>query len=322
MKKYKNNYKSLLQILFTFIFMFGIAGCQADEADVSPGKPTSQASESFTGNQPESESNNKDNEPAEVENTSAEATDPDVISSQWSESAHGNTYVIDSEGKNNTCAQCHAPLDWAPTMDDIPESCFTCKFELSEPPVMIAETEWQSIPCKVCHQVDKKGNVKEEISWLEVAVLDEYAEVENSTELCMKCHAPANLVEHVAIEVAGAHADYLCTDCHDGHTLTTSCGESTCHESLLDPTKVIVGHDEDHANVSCEACHDAAGLDVGPDDDTGIWITYAPWMVDSGSGTESGEIPFVSHNTILEVNCERCHFSGNPWELSVDIETP
>lgn len=319
MKKYTINYKILLQILITLIFMLGFSGCQAEEADVAPGKQaTSQTLGSSTELQPTSESNNKVNEPSENEKSLEEVSDPDVISSQWSESAHGNTYVIDSEGKNNACAQCHAPLDWAPTMEDIPESCFTCKFELSEPPVMIAESEWQSIPCKVCHQVDKKGNVKKEISWLEVAVLDEYAEVENSTELCMKCHAPTNLVEHVAIELAGAHADYLCTDCHDGHKLTTSCGESTCHEGMQDPNKIIVGHDDDHANVSCEACHDATGLEVGPNKVTGIWITYATWA----AGSNTGLMPFVSHNTVLEVNCERCHFAENPWELSVDIEIP
>jgi hypothetical protein len=318
MKKYKLNYKILLQIIITLIFLFGISGCQADEGDVSPGKPTSQTSGSTPEKQSTSETNNKGNGSSEGETKPEVETDPDVISSQWSESAHGNTYVIDNEGKNNACAQCHAPLDWAPTMEDIPPSCFTCKFELSEPPVMIAESDWQSIPCKVCHQVDKKGNVKEEISWLEVAVLDEYTDVENSTELCLKCHAPTNLVEHVAIEVAGAHADYLCTDCHDNHTLTTSCGESTCHEGMQDPNKVIIGHDEEHKNVSCEACHDAAGLEVGPDEETGIWITYAPWT----AGDQTGLIPFVSHNTILEVNCERCHFAGNPWELTVDIETP
>ncbi len=321
MKKNKKQYKFLIQILLMIILMLGISGCQSDEVEVSPGDKTSQTSESATEKQPPNE-NNKVNEPSESEKSPEVETDPDVISSQWSESAHGNTYVMDSAGKNNSCAQCHAPVDWAPSMDDIPESCFTCKFELSEPPATIAETDWQSIPCKVCHQVDKKGNVKEEISWLEVAALDEYAEVENSSELCMKCHAPVNLFEHVAIEVAGAHAEYLCTDCHNSHNLTTSCGESTCHEGMQDPEKVIVGHDEDHANVSCEACHDAAGLEVGPDEGTGIWITYAPWVVDSEGGSETGLMPFVSHNTVLEVNCERCHFDGNPWELSVDIEIP
>jgi hypothetical protein len=53
-----------------------------------------------------------------------------------------------------------------------------------------------------------------------------------------------------------------------------------------------------------------------------MWITYAPWSVEKEEGSETGSKPFVSHNTVLEVNCERCHFSGNPWDLSIDIENP
>nr|NIP44082.1 hypothetical protein [candidate division Zixibacteria bacterium]NIR66975.1 hypothetical protein [candidate division Zixibacteria bacterium]NIS48421.1 hypothetical protein [candidate division Zixibacteria bacterium]NIU16540.1 hypothetical protein [candidate division Zixibacteria bacterium]NIV08665.1 hypothetical protein [candidate division Zixibacteria bacterium] len=219
---------------------------------------------------------------------------------------------------------CHAPIEWSPTMDDLPESCFTCKFELSEPPSYIAEDKWQSIPCKVCHQVDKRGNVQPEYSWLEVAPLDEYAAVENVDELCMKCHEPVNVREHVAVELGGAHAEegFVCTDCHDAHELTRSCGDSDCHEALNDPEKVIPGHDEDHSNVSCGACHDASGMEFGLEEESGTWVTYATWSIETEETSESGRIPVVSHNTILESDCERCHYHGNPWELSSDIETP
>lgn len=322
MKKIINNRIVLTKILITMFIILGFSGCQSDQPELPPIDPSNQSSEITTDEQSVSEGDSGKAETSAGNQSEKMATDPNLISSQWEESAHAAAYVIDSEGKNNACARCHAPIQWAPTMADLPESCFTCKFELSEPPATIAETEWQSIPCKVCHQLDKKGNVQPEVSWLEVAALDEYVSVENTNELCLKCHEPANLREHIAIEIGGAHGEFLCTDCHNSHALATFCGDSSCHESLQEPDKIIVGHDEDHVNISCEACHDASGLDVGIDEITSMWVTYAPWSVESEEGLESGTKPFVSHNTILEVNCERCHFLDNPWDLSVDIQKP
>ena len=323
MKNIKTIQLKFLQIFFTLLLLLIISGCQSSNTETPSDLPQNNpVQDPASENQNSPETNEVSNEPQNENEPAVQESDPEQINLQWENSAHASAFVTDINNQNNSCAKCHAPIEWIPTMEDLPESCFTCKFELSEPPKLIDESQWQSITCKVCHQTDKKGNVEPEFSWLEVAALEEYTEVENANELCMKCHAPSNIPEHVAIELGGAHADFQCTDCHNAHELTTSCGDSSCHETLQDPEKIIPGHDEDHNNVACEACHDAAGLAVGPDEETGVWTTFAPWSVESEGNTETGITPFVSHNTILEADCSRCHFADNPWDLTVDIELP
>lgn len=321
----KNNiFKNLKPLLFfLIIILIGFSGCQSDVSEPVSKPSTSNNAEATSKPIIEPGTNQAGSESSPVLNDNDnKVSDPELISLEFEKSGHANTYVTDAAGNNNACAKCHAPIEWAPTMDDIPESCFTCKFELSDPPSFIAESQWQSITCNVCHQTDKKGNVNPEINWLEVAALDEYSVVENASELCLKCHAPSNIREHVAVEVAGVHKELMCTDCHDAHNPTTSCGDSTCHEGFKDPNKIIPGHDEDHANVACVACHDESGMEVGPHEETGIWTTFASWFVESNGNSETGIRPFISHNISLESNCERCHFSDNPWGLSNEIEIP
>ncbi|HSM24654.1 MAG TPA: hypothetical protein VK856_07325 [Anaerolineaceae bacterium] len=316
--------KHLKQLLFlTIIIIIGISGCQSNASEPTSKPPTSGNEELTSKPQTEPETNQVDREsPQNLIDDDNKVSDPELISLEFEKSSHASTYVTDAAGNNNSCAKCHSPIEWAPTMADIPESCFTCKFELSDPPPFIAESQWQSITCKVCHQTDKKGNVDPEISWLEVAALDEYTVVANASELCLKCHAPSNIREHVAIQIAGVHDELLCTDCHDAHNPATSCGDSSCHEGLQDPDKIIPGHDEDHVNVACVACHDASGMEVGPHAETGIWTTFAAWSVQLEGNSENGIRPFISHNISLESNCERCHFSENPWGLTTDIQIP
>ena len=84
-------------------------------------------------------------------------------------------------------------INWMPTLDDIPESCQACKFELPVPPTFIQESDWLHVSCIMCHQVDKKGIVQAEVEWLEIPVLEEYVSVETHSELCLKCHNTENV---------------------------------------------------------------------------------------------------------------------------------
>lgn len=242
--------------------------------------------------------------------------DPAAIQASWQSSPHANTYVVDDLGQNNTCARCHAPINWIPAMDDLPESCFTCKFEIEDPPPLIPDNEWVNIPCNVCHEVDKKGNIMPEYAWLEIAPLGEYAAVSSSTELCLKCHAPADIPEHGSTVLGGAHADYECTRCHSAHDTTASCSAVDCHPEVIDPATPIPGHDTDHRAVSCVACHDGNGMEIGIDQQTSLWTTFTagPAVLES--------FAFTSHNLVLEAPCERCHFVGNPWNLSDSVDEP
>ena len=87
----------------------------------------------------------------------------------------------------------------------------------------------------------------------------------------------------------------------------------------------IPGHDQDHKDVTCAACHDAAGWEVGFAEEMGVFTTFGLWTHEYTTGegetsSTSGQVPFSSHDLILEVSCSRCHFSGNQWGLSAEVE--
>jgi hypothetical protein len=167
------------------------------------------------------------------------------------------------------------------------------------------------VECKVCH-AEKKGEVQPEVLWLEIAAIEEYAEVSSYSELCSKCHLAGKVAGHVSVQVQGDHQGYECTECHQAHDTGITCSSAGCHQDVLGADAGIPGHDEDHASVGCEACHDAAGMRVGPHPETGEWTTFIP--------VEAGEVEwrsFVSHDTAIKVDCERCHYDDNPWDLSV-----
>jgi hypothetical protein len=265
-----------------------------------------------------------DSEPTAAPEATSEVQDPETsaavtaiptpisIEEAWQTSLHAQTFVVGEDGSNSSCARCHAPVNWVPTMDDMPESCLACKFEVKPPPPLIPEEEWEHVPCKVCHQV-KKDEVQDEYAWLEIAAIEEYADVASTSELCLKCHAGVDLPDHEPIQVSEEHADTTCTECHDAHATTATCSSSDCHEDL----EPIPGHDEDHQMVSCVACHDADNLQVGPNEEEGFWVTF---MSVSSDGEET-ITPYTSHNMQVEAPCDRCHFPDNAWGLSEAVST-
>jgi len=237
----------------------------------------------------------------------SQETAPGSIQSMWEASPHAHTFVLDEFGTNATCARCHAPINYIPSMTDMPESCATCKFEIDPPPPTIAEADWKNIPCSVCHRI-KRGEVDPKYAWLSIPPIDEYEDLASTTDLCLKCHGQIDLAGHEMPDLANAHAGYTCTQCHDAHTTTATCASELCHPNVLNQTTPLPGHDEDHDAVTCWACHDAAGLAVGPDEQ-GNWVTFLP-------GTS---IPYASHNIVKQALCERCHFLNNPWNLSAEV---
>lgn len=328
-------------ILVAVLFVCLISACQSADSEIPPttvGSTPAQDEQTQPGNQTDEASNDTstdastDNEgsssetegqdPGEQEIEDESRTDPeaDLIDIQvaWESSPHADSFVLNEEGANSTCARCHAPVNWIPSMDDVPAACLTCKFELTDPPPLIPESEWEHIPCRVCHEEDRRGNLDPAYAWLEIAQLGEYADVDTPTELCLKCHNEIDLPDHALSTLGGAHADYECTQCHDAHDTVASCTAAGCHDDVIDPASPIPGHDEDHQAVSCVACHDADGLEVGPVEESGLWMTFFTVLSPEG---EASVIPFTSHNTVLEAPCERCHFAGNPWGL-VDTVSP
>lgn len=241
----------------------------------------------------------------------ADPKDPAAIQVAWQASAHANTFVLNDANENTACARCHSPANWQPTMDDLPESCYSCKFEVQEPDPVVEQAKWENIQCNICHKVDKK-KVDPKPVWLEIPQIDEYVDVASNSELCLKCHSDVDVPGHAAVQVAGAHAQMNCTDCHDAHSTTASCATAGCHTALESASATIPGHDERHKNVSCVACHDGAKMEIGPGAGE-IWTTFLP------ASTSTEKAAFSSHNLVKDAPCERCHFSGNSWGLKESV---
>jgi len=295
------------------LLAFSLAACKptgtAPAPDSSSTKSSAPATTGTNSNENPDQNGQAPKATKAAENNQPE--DSNVIEAKWQSSKHASTYVQDGNNYNASCAQCHAPVNFVPSMDSMPESCKSCKFEIAPPPPLIAESEWKNVECKICHKVKKK-QVQAEISWLEIPPIEEYSEVASTTELCSKCHTQSEpLAQHVSIVVAGAHQGLGCDDCHDPHDLSADCASSGCHSGIDSASGPIAGHDDAHAMVTCSACHDADGLTVGPDA-AGKWVTFRPQALES----ETEPTPFTSHNTAVDVACDRCHFANNPWGLN------
>jgi len=261
----------------------------------------------------------------------------------WQEGVHGSTYGL-GKGPNDFCSRCHSPLNWNPEASVSPApNCVTCKFatdaELRNAPTMsfVEEADWKGITCQNCHQVDENGVASEEYAWLN-PLTSTYESMNTPNELCGKCHATTAGVKftggrgvtHEIVLSGSAHLNYAgaypqtarptyCTDCHDPHSGTPK----ACIDCHTDATtaKHIGLNAGMLERVSCMACHDASGLDVGPHPDAtmgGMFVTLV--STPSRSGGPPTTAYTVSHSIQWDVACDRCHFEDNSWELNVYTE--
>jgi hypothetical protein len=206
-------------------------------------------------------------------------------------------------------------MNWIPTSpNDMPAMCAVCKFTIKTPKP-VEKADWENIGCPQCHKVEKEALTKQ-VAWLNTAIAqfdpsgNPYEPVRSNTELCEKCHRDAFKVELSK----SVHAGKGCTDCHDAHSTKASCTDAKCHANALKPDKPIAGHDAAHATVNCAACHDAAGWKVEPTGDKKVWLTLRP----TDRTGKPNPTPFASHNLQRQVDCARCHYAGNPWNLKTD----
>lgn len=289
----------LTSLIVTVFLLIGLIACQQGEVS-QPEELTQQQVITMNPGSP--------TRAPQITELPTKRIDPALIKAQWNASPHAQTYVLDSDGTNSTCARCHAPLNYVPSMDDMPASCASCKFDVEPPPPTLSETDWENIPCNICHQV-KKDVVDPEYAWLSFPPIDEYVDVESTTELCLNCHFQVEIPGHDTPDLANAHSDFTCTQCHDAHSTTAiSCASEDCHADIINLSVAIPGHDETHSAVPCWICHEAEGLAAGLDENEN-WVTLL----------NVASTPYVSHNIIKETLCERCHFLNNPWNLSADV---
>jgi hypothetical protein len=190
------------------------------------------------------------------------------------------------------------------------------------------------VSCDICHPL-QNGVITEKVARWDRSN-GRYEPVSDHNDLCLTCHEGYDHAE-------AAHKDFLCLDCHDQHSTGASCFD--CHQQITDlsgkvPATPVGGHSNgpddacsgsgchssatqvarmpfsvhgvQHARVTCAACHDADGLQVGPLSDGSRWVSW------SRSPVDGSDAPFYSHNLQYAVDCERCHFVDNPWGLATD----
>ena len=255
----------------------------------------------------------------------------------WESGPH-STYD-QGRGPNDWCARCHSPQNWNPEATvGRPPNCVSCKFPgqemtVGDGNVLIEEEDWNAIPCETCHVME--GEFATEIAWLNPISMD-YVAVSNSTELCEKCHvsttgnAFGSAVDHKITLGGSAHLNYggfiseeapptYCTDCHDPHTAEPKqCVD--CHAEAVEKAEHAGGaYGMMKDTVTCMACHDASGADVGPhpDEDNDLWVTQLTTVGRGGPSTSA----VISHSIVFTVACDRCHFEENVWELTVRTAT-
>lgn len=232
--------------------------------------------------------------------------------------AIGNPLVPEDEWKNIDCSVCHkvneaqetVQLGWLNTNTGYHETVTTT-------------TEL----CEKCHLDNQTLGHKR--------VLGDKA---HASFQCTDCHDPHSLrancqnCHSIAMDAAPTEAlthppsrtNEDCILCHPNawgeHDRTIQeagnddCG--SCHVELVDQTKkasMAQAHSLLHIGVSCVACHDASGMEVGIFETDNVWITFRTTEL---MGRESIK-PYQSHKLQRKVDCGRCHYSGNPWNLEL-----
>lgn len=125
----------------------------------------------------------------------------------------------------------------------------------------------------------------------------------------------------------GISDNAVCVGCHtsgmDEHTMyVKEVGSDDCigcHINLIEipiTDAVQLGHTIYHQSVSCSACHDATQAPVEPNEADDAWTAIRQFELLG----RTSRVAFTSHNLQREVDCLRCHFDGNPWDLPANIE--
>lgn len=152
----------------------------------------------------------------------------------------------------------------------------------------------------------------------------------STTASCGHCHGDVvTLLISYSPKHQGLSENGECLTCHPGgmsvhsmevqHKNITDC--IGCHQDVLQPPvapeAVTAGHLLSHKNVSCVACHDAAGLEVRRLEPDQHFMTFRTTVIESlGRPVTSA---YTSHMLQRQVNCARCHYAGNPWGLRESV---
>ncbi len=275
----------------------------------------------------------------------------------WQRGSHSKVSFT-AEFAQPFCAKCHSPQDWDPDNNPSEiAGCAEAIVNFQDGLKGVGDTQlsnslnWNGVECKTCHLFDENGDpIKEIIFWNRETGNAE--RVSNNTDLCTKCHTKTNDVDNsVNLGENEFHSSLSCTACHDPHRTTASCTDSGCHADVSKDLEIIkyLAVDSDHetesphscgagsqchalatqvveenqlphigvqhAFLTCAACHDGAEMEVGPVNENSVWTTFQ--TVEWNGLTVKR--PKFSHVITTKVDCTRCHFEENPWELDADV---
>lgn len=224
---------------------------------------------------------------------------------EWSNSSHADTYD-GGLGADTTCARCKSPKNWDPSQEIASMEaldCYSCKrVPGGERPVLdsgmqVSESDWLDIRCEICH-IPIGDSYDTGIAFWDQAA-NQYQPVENTSELCAKCHEGQH--GFMVVEEMGAtdvHSAMACTMCHGNHGAISLCTD--CHDPEIGAGAEM---HTSHPTVNCTACHDQSGLSIWVDrtqesDHAGEYITrrFAHTLTS-----------WPSHDLSLEVDCLKCH---------------
>ena len=231
--------------------------------------------------------------------------------------AHSTGYDL-GKGPNTYCAKCHSPLKWDINATiGTPPTCVSCKFanesevRVGEGNPLIPESEWKGISCEVCHRVSD-DSINATIAWFNPST-NYYESKATSQQLCEKCHTDTETLRYKIDMGSLIHAGYDCTDCHQPHSVAANCKDAGCHAEVefREANRNGNKHTTAHQSIECTACHDASGLEVNKIEGEGTWTTFRTVEVLGRAQTK----PYTSHNLTTEVNCQKCHYPDNPWNL-------
>jgi hypothetical protein len=228
-----------------------------------------------------------------------------VAKTQWELSAHADTFDS-GMGANTTCARCKSPRDWDPSQDLAAQEaldCGSCKRIPGAPRpeleggVPVSQGEWQNIQCNICH-VPIGDSFSTDISFWD-QTLRAYVPVQNTNELCAKCHEGRHgfeVVEEQAISLV--HREWECTRCHGPHGRSASCTD--CHDPGAGSGAVEHAR---HPSVNCTACHDNGGLSIWQDSTLDSQF-FGKYISRRFAHTLTS---WPSHNLTRDVICVKCH---------------
>jgi hypothetical protein len=136
--------------------------------------------------------------------------------------------------------------------------------------------------------------------------------VQTSTELCEKCHTDTETIRHKRDIDGGAHAGYVCTDCHDPHSTVANCGSDQCHPDVVALRSLPSQYHADiHTNINdmnlCLQCH-PEGKQLHSMETTYKWVDDCLSCHIDMKNKEFLNVGPIQHSRVHNsVNCVACH---------------